>query len=682
MFLADDTVELFLDTNHDGTTYHQFGANPSGTRYDGRGRSADWNANWELKTAMSDIHWTAEFRIPFASLGTSFPQPGTVWGINFCRTRQAGDPEHASWAAVRREFHEPEAFGELIFGAPSDVSHSILSTGTSMPDWWVHSEIKLLLRNGMETPLTVRAQWTVNTATRTVTTPLKPGEEREICVSAGDDMRLDTGGNRTTMAMALTVANATTGEVYDYRTATREPVPPIRVSVDRYYYSPDIRGGRVNLTWNQGKGRFIDFEIVKELGESPITSKRISLVADKHEYDLPIAVGDWGHGRYVVSAHLLAGDEERLWSEQRALIKRELTPAPTPSAAPEFSIRSDGIILVDAKPFFPFFASSPEPERRSPLAKECFNVKYSGFGEVPRPFSRPEARLFSSISGGRLVPEKEKMLELIRNEVAARKTDPLLLYRSLAYEATGKMYRGKDNPVRVNNAAEFAEISRLFKRVDPHCLTGVQIRSNFADYKDSADIIEVAHVSSSYARKLIPHLIRDLNHTRACLGPGKPFVFWIGSSIPNARHRTAEEIRCASYLALMHGAAGIIFHLGHDGINPSMTRHWSVYPGLAREFEELVPIVTAPPQSRSAGITVEPREVDYAVRESDGQLYLIAVNTSSSRVNAQITITDPAVAGKRAKLPFESREIELTDNSFVDMFTPFESHVYALQPGL
>ena len=680
-----DVVEIFLDTNHDRKTYYHFGVNPIGMRYEaycdaGNGlRKADWNPDLELETRIGDQHWAVEMRIPFASLGTACPQPGTAWGINLGRERRAGHAESASWAMYLGSFNQPGKFGELIFGDYPDVSYSVLSVG----DPKANHEVGIRLRNGKKSPLSVRTQWTVGASSQIATTRLGPKEEREIYIRSKDAASLETVD---TLELALTVGNTKTGEIYDVRKGYREQSPAIEMLMDRYYYTPDVRQVQVDITRNIERAVLLKIEVGKEVGGKPVAGREISLAPGKDDYNTSFGIADWDSGRYVVAAHLLAEGGERLLSIHRVFfVKEEPAPARIPLAAPKVRIRSDGIILLDEEPFCPFLASTPA--QSSLLVKDCFNVAESGFGLVSRPLTRRGVGLpgWTQAPGEIfvLLPEEEKMLEHIQRTVAAQKADPLLLYWFMAYEAQISMYRGEENRVPLNNVEELERISRFVKSVDPDHLTAIQIDcGNWADYKDCADIIEVACWSSSYARSLISNLIEDVDNVRHALGQGKPFVFWIGSSIPSADWRTAEEIRCASYLALMHGAAGIVFHMGHAGIDPSLTRHWSVYGGLAREIEELFPILTTSRQSRKAMITMDPPGVDYCVREYNDRFYIVAVNTSHSTVNARVLITGPAVISKRIRVLFENREIELTRNRFVDTFTSFEPHVYEFLPVL
>ena len=193
-----------------------------------------------------------------------------------------------------------------------------------------------------------------------------------------------------------------------------------------------------------------------------------------------------------------------------------------------------------------------------------------------------------------------------------------------------------------------------------------------------ADIVEVAYKRSSFAQRLIPNLVRDLEEIKGVLQEGQPFFFWIGSSIHRPELRSAEDIRCATYLALLYGAAGIVYHMGHDGVPVEDTRHWSVYPGLSREVDEVFAILATEQEEPPPAITVSPDSIDYRVRRVDGRVVLVAVNTADTLVEAAVSIGN----AHRVVLPFESRVIEADDSGFTDSFTAYEPHVYTCTPGI
>ncbi len=683
---SDNSVELFLDTKQDRRTYYHLAVNSLGARYEAyvdagkEFRNVDWNPDWEVKTRIGIEQWTAEMRIPFASLETTCPQPGTCWGLSLTRSRPSGGGiESTSWAMMKGSFNQPMDFGQLVFGGCSEVSYSVISLRVR-PEG---NELRIRLRNGRDSSLTVRTEWSIDTYAQTATVRLRPNEEEETCIKSDFLPQTTTG----IFELALAVVNTKTGEICDFRKGLWKLPPPsplMEMSLDRYYYTSEDQPVRIGFARKTKDGDSLEVEISRNLGEEPVISQHISLVPGKDNYDASFDIAGWKAGRYVVSAHLLGKDREKLSSAYRVFIKKNIEPAITPSPVPRVSIRSDGIILLDEKPFCPFFTC--EAPQKNSLTQDCFNVRYGDIGLVSRPLERLGVGLPAPVreytwNGNNvftLLPEEKEMLEKIRNVVTARKTDPLLLYWFMSYEADViPMCRGRENRVHLNNAEELRKISRFVKTVDPQHLTAIHLDpgGDLLGYRDSADIIEVA-VSSSYANFLIPNLVKDVVSVRETLGQNKPFLLWIGCSVPTAERRTAEEIRCASYLALMHGATGIVFHIGDGSISPSFTRLWSVYTGLSREVEKLFPIVTASCPSRGPIITIHSTGIDYCVREYNNRLYLVAANTLDAVVDAKISIVGAPDIAKRVNVLFEDRGVDLAGPGFTDVFTAFEPHVY------
>jgi hypothetical protein len=694
-----ETVELFLDTNHDHQTYYHIGINPWAAQYEAACsigekevfRKSNWNPDWELKTRIGDNRWVAEMRIPLTSFGSDSPASGAVWGINFARSNRTGKSGFASWAAVQEGFNRPDKFGKIIFGSPADVSYSMssFSTGSSARQNQPGSRIRF--RNGKNTPLTVRAQSAWGGVASSIVLSLAPKEEKEIFIPHNiigdkrDDIPLKYIGQEE---LSLTVSNAKTEEIYDSQKGMLIKQETERsLTIDRYYYTPDVEKMQIAFTNKTKTDSCFKVEIKKDANGKVLASKQISVSPDKNDYVISFDIKDWDLGRYVVSANLTSEAGENLFSMRRVFFKVKETSAKIPSATPKISLRADGTILLDEKPFCPFLAHAPI----SPLTKDCFNVEYGERGLTSRPLTRRDIHLPPTIKaydkkGDTIVftplPEEKKLFEDIRKVINADKADPLLLYWFMSYEAQLPMVRGREPKVFLNNPQELRKISQFIKSIDPNHLTAIEIdHSDEEPYKDSADVIEVARWSSTYAHNLIPNLIKDIGEIKGALGPGKPFLLWLGSSIPTPEARIAEEIRCASYLSLMHGAAGLVFHMGHGGMPLSDTRHWSVYAGLSREVEELFSILRAPQDSKSKiDITVDSDSIDYCVRQRDGRLYLIAVNTSYSSVNTTFSIKSYTVP-KEIKLLFENREIKSDGNSFSDEFTGLEPHIYELSPA-
>ncbi len=125
-----DSFEFFIDTNLDKRTYYQFAASTNGLMAEGQYYNFDlYNEPWECKVHKGKDFWSAEAKIPYASLKTT-PRPGQVWGMNIYRSvRSFRAPESESerakgWKNVERnalsptfsDFHQPRRFAEVTFG--------------------------------------------------------------------------------------------------------------------------------------------------------------------------------------------------------------------------------------------------------------------------------------------------------------------------------------------------------------------------------------------------------------------------------------------------------------------------------------------------------------------------------------------------------------------------------------
>ena len=81
---ADDRINLVLDTFYDHRNAYFFQINPLGTRSEGliednSGFRRDWNGIWYADATMDDQGWSAEFAIPFQTVG--FKAGGGSWGF-------------------------------------------------------------------------------------------------------------------------------------------------------------------------------------------------------------------------------------------------------------------------------------------------------------------------------------------------------------------------------------------------------------------------------------------------------------------------------------------------------------------------------------------------------------------------------------------------------------------------
>lgn len=117
---TDDRFMWILDTFRDGRTGYFFEINAAGLMGDGLlgaggrfGVNKSWDGIWEAQTEILENGWSAEIRIPFATL--NFNPESEVWGINFQRTIRRRN-EELRWRGWRPEegLFSPVFAGRLV----------------------------------------------------------------------------------------------------------------------------------------------------------------------------------------------------------------------------------------------------------------------------------------------------------------------------------------------------------------------------------------------------------------------------------------------------------------------------------------------------------------------------------------------------------------------------------------
>jgi Carbohydrate family 9 binding domain-like len=126
-----DVAEVFLNPEPERQLhYYEFEVAPNNqwidleiTRGEKPNHDAAWNSAFEHATRVDSKNhtWTAEMRIPLASMGVSLAKPGTEWRANFFRAAGKGaDTQRLflAWSTIPEgtTFHVPSRFGILRLG--------------------------------------------------------------------------------------------------------------------------------------------------------------------------------------------------------------------------------------------------------------------------------------------------------------------------------------------------------------------------------------------------------------------------------------------------------------------------------------------------------------------------------------------------------------------------------------
>ena len=111
-----DSFRVLIDGLLDRQNGYVFGTNPAGIEFDGQvsregqgqfitggegGFNLNWDTSWTVRSAISDIGWSAEMEIPFTSLRFGADDVQT-WGFNFERKIRRNN-EISFWAPLSQE---------------------------------------------------------------------------------------------------------------------------------------------------------------------------------------------------------------------------------------------------------------------------------------------------------------------------------------------------------------------------------------------------------------------------------------------------------------------------------------------------------------------------------------------------------------------------------------------------
>ncbi len=144
----------------------------------------------------------------------------------------------------------------------------------------------------------------------------------------------------------------------------------------------------------------------------------------------------------------------------------------------------------------------------------------------------------------------------------------------------------------------------------------------------------------------------------------------------NGRAPTYDETRAMTYLALVHGAKGIIYWCFYNmSYLPDFAERWHFMKLIGAEVKELFPVLLSP---QEISISTEPANeaIHRLTKVTDGGRYLLAVNASRNPHRPSFRL--PNGAAETVKVKFENRTIPVKDGLITDFFAPLAAHVYEL----
>jgi len=142
---------------------------------------------------------------------------------------------------------------------------------------------------------------------------------------------------------------------------------------------------------------------------------------------------------------------------------------------------------------------------------------------------------------------------------------------------------------------------------------------------------------------------------------------------------TPSEVRCMVFLALNHGAKGLVFFNYYPkarretysgrGNNEEL---WSYMKNLNGQIKDMsMPYLTG--QRIDALVSDQP-EIDIFGCRYDGKTYLVAVNKENKTVRANMSC--PGMPDGIFEVKYESRHLKMDKQKMNDVFSGYEVHIY------
>jgi hypothetical protein len=144
------------------------------------------------------------------------------------------------------------------------------------------------------------------------------------------------------------------------------------------------------------------------------------------------------------------------------------------------------------------------------------------------------------------------------------------------------------------------------------------------------------------------------------------------------RAPTYEESRCMTYLALAHGAKGLIYWCYYNlRMLPQYNEMWNGMKKIGAEVRALEPALLSPEDLGPVACTPATAPIHTRLKRQGGQEFLIAVNAGTAPCEVALDLRHPAKAA--AEVLFEQRQVKLEGALLRDRFQPLEVHVYRVE---
>lgn len=518
------------------------------------------------------------------------------------------------------------------------------------------------------------------------------------CVSGTSDWRPvgtifrvpeEAGGREVRDAqVVLYMRKGSTGRAWFDDVQVREMIEPtVRAVLLRPGYRGIVRAGepaKVELEVRALKGGELEFVLERKR----IGSMEIGEGAHKVAIDLP----PLKKGKRTLTLNLRDRQGERIGYDSVTL-----------SAVPEERLR--GIVYVDdrrrlivgGEPFFPIgiYLGPTEEEHLRRLAEAGFNtVLCYGYGVGPDPIGymdragRLGLKVIYSIKdlfeGTAYFPAElgKGGDELVEEYVRMLRGHPALLAWYI------------NDELGLEWLPKLKERYELVSLLDPNhpALQALCRPAEFGEYFETLDVIgpdpyPIPRHPVTMVADWVEEAVEAMRSVKPVWAILQIFSWRVYSGREEDRDPTYDEMRCMTYLALIHGATGVLYYSYYDlftidrkaGLKASKELFEERFDRVRRVVGELRKLAQLILSGDPVDLDVEPKAVHVKGLKLDDKLFILAANAGGKRAKLKIRLPNGIDRAEPLDLNGNPRG-RIEEGTLTDTLEPLECVTYEVRP--
>ena len=669
----DDCVEIFVSSQVNAEPYYQLVVNTLGTQADikisgnGMKKNLSWNGKWKARTSINKDNYVVEIELPLGSLD----KPGSeTWRIAFARENKASK-ENSSWPAMRGGFHEPQKYA-ILNGMKLDRScflltfdnaqfifensdNGVISGKTQIilncEENFKQAKLSLDISNNSGFRIKKVKTITLTKGINTIQTPVVFLNEGNY--SSKVSIKTAKGSSAKHNWKFNVISNPFVAELDfpRYRNMIMDSMPQtIKLSVKAR--TKKLFGKKYQLTLLNSKG--------ENIGET--ASLRFEPDTGSINYKLPAQM-PYGEYSLIVKFN---GFKQAI----------KLSKVPKIKGKSEVYFDEHNNMVVNDKKIFPFGFYYGTPDLKS--------YKSNGYNMVvslnERAFDTLNKEKIYYIGYARHLihsllssPKQNKL------NIGAIKKTAALFARENSY-VTGWYVADEPELICKNNAL-YRKAFKKLRELSPR-IPLMTTHNAFYGLKMDADLADIISMDPylGFERNkkdpLIPYnrisiymndAVKSVRNRKPVWAVLQCYASGYYNGDPKTtRYPTIQEIRTMSYLAVIHGARGIIYWYN----SPLKAKKlWPAMKLFGKEFKFLSPFLLAPTTSKYK-IT---DSIHYLVKKIGGKTCIIAVNPEGKTIQTKINSGSKNIL---YNVLSENRTVKTANGKIKDSFPPYSTHIY------